>query len=157
MRKHFQSGFKKCYLDLLFWSIVYVNVQGSTLPGGSEGKESACSAGDPGSTPVLGRFPGGGHGNPPQYSCLENPLGQRNLTGYCPWGFKELDLTEPLSLQPPGTPTPQPPLSPSRHSPSCIRPVFLTLTQVNSLVLSSRLFFFQTLKNTLYFKYQIRV
>ena len=31
-----------------------------------------------------GRFPGGGHGNPLQYSCLENPHGQRNLEGYCP-------------------------------------------------------------------------
>ena len=41
-------------------------------PGGSDGKESACNVGDLGSIPGLGRFPGGGHGNPLQYSCLEN-------------------------------------------------------------------------------------
>ena len=43
------------------------------LPGGSDGKESSCNAGDPGSIPGLGRSPGEGNGNPPQYSCLENP------------------------------------------------------------------------------------
>ena len=41
-------------------------------PRGSGGKESACSAGDLGSIPGLGRSPGGGHGNPLQYSCLKN-------------------------------------------------------------------------------------
>ena len=40
-------------------------------------KESMCNAGDLGSIPGLGRSPGGGHGNPLQYSCLENPHGQR--------------------------------------------------------------------------------
>ena len=40
--------------------------------GGSDGIESACNAGDPGSIPGLGRSPGGGHNNPLQYSCLEN-------------------------------------------------------------------------------------
>ena len=44
------------------------------FPGSSGGKESACNAGDPGSIPGLGRSPGGGHGNPLQYSCLENPM-----------------------------------------------------------------------------------
>ena len=42
--------------------------------GGSEGKESACNAGDLGSIPGLGRSPREGHGNPLQYSCLENPM-----------------------------------------------------------------------------------
>ena len=42
--------------------------------GGSGGKESACNTEDPGSVPGLGRSPGGGHGNPLQYSCLENPI-----------------------------------------------------------------------------------
>ena len=42
--------------------------------GGSDGKESACSAGDPGSIPGWGRCPGGGNGNPLQYSCLKNPM-----------------------------------------------------------------------------------
>ena len=42
-------------------------------PLGSDGKESACNAGDPGSIPGLGRSPGEGNDNPFQYSCLENP------------------------------------------------------------------------------------
>ena len=37
-------------------------------------RESACNAGDAGSNPSSGRSPGGGNGNPPQYSCLENPM-----------------------------------------------------------------------------------
>ena len=44
------------------------------FPGGSDGKESSCSKGDLGWIPWLGRPPGGGHGNPLQYSCLENPM-----------------------------------------------------------------------------------
>ena len=43
------------------------------FPGGSDSKESACNAKDPGSTPGLGRSPEGNNGNPLQYSCLENP------------------------------------------------------------------------------------
>ena len=39
-----------------------------------DGKESACHVGDLGLIPGLGRSPGGGHGNPLQYSCLENPM-----------------------------------------------------------------------------------
>ena len=42
------------------------------FPDGLDGKESACNVGDPGSVPGLGRSPGGGYGNPLQYSCLEN-------------------------------------------------------------------------------------
>ena len=41
---------------------------------GSDSKESACNAGDPGSIPVSGRSPGEGNGNPLQYSCLKNPM-----------------------------------------------------------------------------------
>jgi len=44
--------------------------------------------------PGLERSPGGGHGNPIQYSCLENPHGQRSLVGYGPWGHKESNMTE---------------------------------------------------------------
>ena len=44
------------------------------LPGGSDSKESATNVGDPGSIPGLGRFPGGGHGNPLLYSFLENSV-----------------------------------------------------------------------------------
>ena len=40
------------------------------------------------------RPPGGGHGNPLQYSCLENPHGQRSLVGYSLWRLKESDTTE---------------------------------------------------------------
>ena len=49
---------------------------------------------DAGSVPGLGRSPGGGHGNPLQHSCLENPRGQRSLAGYSPWSRKESDTTE---------------------------------------------------------------
>ena len=42
--------------------------------GSSDGKESACSAGDLGLSPGLKRSPGEGHGNPLQHSCLENPM-----------------------------------------------------------------------------------
>ena len=52
------------------------------FPGGSYSKESACNVGDLGSIPGLGRSPGGGDGNPLQYSCLENPHGQKSLAGY---------------------------------------------------------------------------
>ena len=44
------------------------------LPGGSDGKASVYNAGDLGSSPGLGRFPGEENGNPLQYSCLENPM-----------------------------------------------------------------------------------
>ena len=57
-------------------------------------KRSACNVGNLGSAPGLGRSPGGGHGNPLQYSCLENPHGQRGLMGYSPRGFKESDTTK---------------------------------------------------------------
>ena len=67
------------------------------LPGVSDGKESSCNAEDLGSIPGLGKSPGGDHGNPFQYSCLENPYGQRSLVGYSPWGHKESDTTEWLS------------------------------------------------------------
>ena len=42
--------------------------------GGSDSKESACNVGDLGSIPGWERCAGGGHGNPLQYSCLENPM-----------------------------------------------------------------------------------
>ena len=61
------------------------------FPTGSDGKESACNVGDQGSIPGLERTPGGGHGNPLQYSCLENSYERRSLAGYSPWGHKELD------------------------------------------------------------------
>ena len=62
------------------------------FPCGSAGKESACNVGDLGSIPGLGRSSGEGKGYPLQYSGLEN------LRDYSPWGRKELDMTEQLSL-----------------------------------------------------------
>ena len=68
------------------------------FPGGSDSKVSAHNAGDPGLIPGWGRSPGEGNGNPLQYSCLENPHGQRSLAGYSLWGHKESDVTERLTL-----------------------------------------------------------
>ena len=45
-----------------------------SFPSGSDGKESACNAGDPGSIPGSERSPGEGNGNPLHYSCLENSM-----------------------------------------------------------------------------------
>ena len=63
------------------------------FPGGSEGKVSACNAGDLGSILGSGRPPGEGNGNPLQYSCLENSM-ERCLVDYSPWDHKESDTTE---------------------------------------------------------------
>ena len=60
-------------------------------------KNPLANAGDKrdvGLIPRLGRLPGGGHGNPLQYSCLEKSRGQGSLAGYTPQGQKELDTTE---------------------------------------------------------------
>ena len=61
------------------------------FPGGSDGKASVYNAGDLGSVPGSGRFPGEGNGNPLQYSCLENPM---DRGAWCPWVRKESDTTE---------------------------------------------------------------
>ena len=63
------------------------------FPGGSDGKEPTYNVRDLASIPGSGRSPGGGHGNPLQHSCLENPHGQRSLVGYSPWTHKESDMT----------------------------------------------------------------
>ena len=65
------------------------------FPSDSDGKESACDAGDPGLIPGSGRSPGEGNGNPLQYSCLENST---NRGAWWAWGCKELDMTERLTL-----------------------------------------------------------
>ena len=67
------------------------------FPSSLAGKESACNAGDLGWIPGLGRSPGEGNGNPLQYSCLQNPHGQRSLAGYCLWGHQESDMTAQYS------------------------------------------------------------
>ena len=61
------------------------------FPGGAAGKESACNAGNLDLIPGLGRSPGEGNGHPLQYSGLENSMDY-------PWGCKESDTTERLSL-----------------------------------------------------------
>ena len=63
-------------------------------------KNPLASAGDirdKGSIPGSGRSPGVGNGNPLQYSCLENPDGQRSLTGCSPRGLEELNTAEQLN------------------------------------------------------------
>ena len=67
------------------------------FPGGSDGKESACHAGDLGLIPGLERSSGGGHGNPLQYSCLENPM-DRGAWWATARGVTESDMTEQLSM-----------------------------------------------------------
>ena len=76
---------------------IYSPICGSStqLPGASDGKASACNAGDPGSIPGLERFSGEGNGNPLQYSCLEKSQ-EWSLVGYSPWGCKESDTTARL-------------------------------------------------------------
>ena len=69
------------------------------FPGSSVVKNppvNAGPAGDVGLIPGWGRSPGEGHGNPFQYSCLENPM-DRGLVGYSPWGPKKSAMTEQLS------------------------------------------------------------
>ena len=66
------------------------------FPGGSDGKESACNARGPGWIPGSGRSPGGWHGNPLQYSCLENPMDRGAWLATVLWGHKESDTTERL-------------------------------------------------------------
>ena len=63
--------------------------------GGLECKESACNVGDLGLIPGLGRSPGRGHGNPLQYSCLENPM-DRGAWQATVRGVTELDTTKQL-------------------------------------------------------------
>ena len=58
----------------LHQAIAAIHTACNYFPGGSDGKESACNAADPGLIPRSGRFPAGGHGNPLQYPCLENPM-----------------------------------------------------------------------------------
>ena len=68
------------------------------FPGGSDGKESACNAEDPGSILGLGRSSGEGNGNPLQYSCLGNPMDRGGGGLYSPWGHKEKGTTKQLSV-----------------------------------------------------------
>ena len=85
-----QSRYSRRPLMLLAkqWATInWPNPAHHGLPPWLGGKESGCNAGatgDSGLIPALGRSPGRGHGNPLQYSCLENPHGQRSLVSYSP-------------------------------------------------------------------------
>ena len=68
-----------------------------SYPGNSEGKESACNVGNPGSMPGSGRSPGEGNGNPLQYSCLENPM-DRGAWQATVHGVEKSDMPEQLTL-----------------------------------------------------------
>ena len=77
-------------------AMVVMKVTGAVyegFPGDSVVKNLPVNAGDTGLIPGSGRSPGGRHGNPLQYSCLENPM-DRSLVGYSPWGCTESDTTE---------------------------------------------------------------
>ena len=79
-----------CLITLAFVSVTRKSFEYLYLTKGGLAevvKNPPANAGDirdAGSIPGLGRSPGGGHGNPLQYSCLENPHGQRRLAGYSP-------------------------------------------------------------------------
>ena len=79
-----------CYIN-----VFYVLNRASQVDSGTK---SACSAGDTQEIRVqsLGRedSPGGGNGNPLQYSCLGKSHGQRSLAGYSPWSCIESDMTD---------------------------------------------------------------
>ena len=68
------------------------------LPWGSDSKQSACTL--PGFDLWVEKIPWRRAWHPLQYSCLENSHGQRSLVGYSPWGLKELNMTERLSIAP---------------------------------------------------------
>ena len=65
------------------------------FPGGSVVKNPPANAGDMGFIPGSGRSPGGGHGNPLQYSCLENPM---DGEAWQATGYKKSDTTKQLTL-----------------------------------------------------------
>ena len=94
--KHEINCFKESKLTKMYMLSVRNSVYQlylNNIPGGSEGKESACNMGELGSIPELGRSPGEGNGNPLQYSCLKIPWteGPVRLQSM---GRKELDMTE---------------------------------------------------------------
>ena len=75
---------------LIIWCLYF--------PGGSDSKASSYNPGDRGSISGLGRSPGEGHGNPLEYTRLENPWTEEPGS-YSPWGRKESDMTERRQCQ----------------------------------------------------------
>ena len=80
-----------CKMLAAYHLFIVLSLLSLGFPCGSAGRESTCNEGDLGSIPGLGRSPGEGKGCPLQYSGLENSMDS-------PWGLKELDMTERLSL-----------------------------------------------------------
>ena len=72
--------------------------KGKGFPGSSDGKESACTAGDLGSIPGSGRSPREGNGLPTAVFLPGESHGQRSLADYSPWGQKDLDAAEQLTI-----------------------------------------------------------
>ena len=70
----FEVIYRRCFVSCMDFIIGICHYYPLGFPGGSESKDSACNAGDLGSIPESGRSPGGGNGNPLQYSCPENSL-----------------------------------------------------------------------------------
>ena len=105
-----ERGGEIIYTLRLNFSLLYLSLSGTHTqiafqvfynwsyqePGSSDGKEYACNAEDPGLIPGSGRSPGGGNGNPLQYSCLENSWTEEPA-GYNPWCLKESDTTKGLT------------------------------------------------------------
>ena len=101
LQKKFLSAIFNIYPDVVFVCIYKVTRVNVGIPGGASGKEPSWHCRrhkrrrfDPWTRKV----PGGGHGNPLQYSCLENPHGQRNLTGYIHGVTKSRTQLKPLSM-----------------------------------------------------------
>ena len=75
-------------MHMYMYVSVYMYVSYRHFPGGSDGKESVCNAGDTGLIPGSGSSPGEGNGNPLQYSCLENSMNREALWA-SPWSCKK--------------------------------------------------------------------
>ena len=80
-----------CIIDKEQFSLQYIIYY---FPGGSDGKESTCNAGDPDWIPGSGRSPEEGNGYPLQYSCLESFMNR----SYSLWGHKESHMPKQLTL-----------------------------------------------------------
>ena len=87
-----------CSYKINAWQMTPSDLCICICPGGSDGKESHLQCWRPGFDPWVGKILWRREGYPLQYSCLENPHGQRSLTGYSPWCPKESDTIERLSL-----------------------------------------------------------
>ena len=72
--KNLEDNISKYKKVKTIFFLQYILCNPRDFPGGSEDKESTCNAGDLSLSPGSERYPGEGYGNPPQYSCLGNPM-----------------------------------------------------------------------------------